>query len=214
MTGVLGEPDIALTDWGLAVEAAVMTVFVRAAGRAGVRTWWTAFFAATALGALLGGLVHGVFTDSTGVVAIVLWRITLLAIGVTALAAWAIGAHAFGNPMAVTWIVRIAVAVFAVYAAIVLLVTDAFTLAIAHYAPAALFLLVALIQSYRRRAAPPILAGVIGLLLLFVGSSVQLLHIGVHPVYFTHNALYHAIEAVALLGLYGSARWMVMESPT
>ncbi|HEY3064158.1 MAG TPA: hypothetical protein VGL09_00040 [Methylomirabilota bacterium] len=211
---MLAEPDIALTDWGLAVEAALMTVFVRAAGRAAVRVWWTVFFSATALGALLGGVVHGFLTDPTSVVATVLWRLTLLVIGVTTLAAWAIGAYAFGNPIAVTWIVRAAVAVFAGYAVVVLLVIDAFAVAIAHYVPAALFLLAALIHSYRRWAAPPILAGVIGLLLLFVGSSVQLLHIGVHPVYFTHNALYHAIEGVALLGLYGSARWMVASSAT
>jgi hypothetical protein len=211
---VVGEADIALTDWGLALEAALMAIFVRAGGWARIRVWWTTFFAATALGALLGGMVHGFFADATSVVGVVLWRLTLLGIGVTALAAWAIGAYAFGNPIAATWIVRAALVAFVGYGVVVLLVTDAFAVAIAHYVPAAVFLLVALVRVYRRKGARPVLAGVIGLLLLFVGSWVQLLHIGVHPLYFTYNALYHVIEGVALLGLYGSARWMVSSNAT
>jgi hypothetical protein len=211
---VVAEADIALTDWGLALEAVLMAIFVRAAGRARIRVWWTTFFAATAVGAFLGGMVHGFFADTPSVVGVVLWRLTLLGIGVTALAAWAIGAYAFGNPIAATWIVRAAVVAFVGYGVVVLLVTDAFTVAIAHYVPAAVFLLVALVRVYRRKAALPVLAGVIGLLLLFLGSWVQWFHIGVHPLYFTYNALYHAIEAVALLGLYGSARWMVSANAT
>jgi hypothetical protein len=210
---MLAEPAVALTDWGLSVEAAVLAVFIRAAGTGRIRTWWVAFFAATAVSALLGGLAHGFFTDATKT-GIVLWRLTLLMIGLIALASWGVGASALATPVAVKWIVRGATGLFVAYAVIVLVVTDAFAVAIAHYVPASLFLLVALVHLYRRTAAFPVLAGVVGLVVLFLGTWIQWQRISLHPVYFTHNALYHAIAAVALLGLYQAARWMVASART
>ena len=44
---------------------------------------------------------------------------------------------------------------------------------------------------------------------MFVGSVVQFRRVAVHPVYFDHNALYHAIEAIALLFMFGAARWAI-----
>jgi len=45
---------------------------------------------------------------------------------------------------------------------------------------------------------------------MLIGSLVQLERVALHPVYFNHNALYHAVEAIALLCMFGAARWAVI----
>ena len=66
-------------------------------------------------------------------------------------------------------------------------------------------------ESRRHRAAGP-RWGATALALMFVGSIVQFRRVAVHPVYFNHNALYHAIEAIALLFMFGAARWAIATS--
>jgi hypothetical protein len=53
------------------------------------------------------------------------------------------------------------------------------------------------------------LYGVTGLALTFVAAAVQQLRIAIHPVYFNHNALYHVIQAGALLLIFVAARFTV-----
>ena len=203
-TPMLGEPDVTLTDWALAVQATVLAVWVaRGAPPSPALIWWTTFFASVAAAALLGGLVHGVFPDHAP-----LWRATMLAIGVTTLSAWAAGAHALGWPRVARWIVGIAAAGFCGYAIAVVSGPAKFGLAVAHYAPGAVFLLVALARLAWRTRAKAVTLGVLGIVVLLAGSSVQALQIAVHPVYFTHNAVFHVIEMVALALLYPAAAWL------
>ena len=64
----LHEPDVSLTDFGLAVECAIFVVFL--AGRDAVFNLlngsFLVFFAATGLAALLGGAAHGFVGDVPG----------------------------------------------------------------------------------------------------------------------------------------------------
>ncbi len=46
---------------------------------------------------------------------------------------------------------------------------------------------------------------------MLVAAGVQQLGIALHPVYFDHNALYHLIQAVAVLMLFLSARGIVRQ---
>ena len=54
---------------------------------------------------------------------------------------------------------------------------------------------------FRERSATALLA-VAGLGLTLLAAAVQRLEIGLAPVGLSHNALYHAIQAVALLFIY------------
>jgi hypothetical protein len=85
-----------------------------------------------------------------------------------------------------------------VYGAVVLLVSDAFWVAMICYLPAALFLVVAFVVATRRPGMESASFGAWGLVLTFVAAAIQQLNISIHPVYFNHNALYHAVQAVAL----------------
>src|SRR2546426_7467653 len=88
------EPDVALTDYALAIECALFAYLVR-------RREHALFFGSAAVASLAGGTVHGFFLDARTLGNEILWRITLIAIGVTAASAWAIGARGlFSAPMA------------------------------------------------------------------------------------------------------------------
>ena len=95
---------------------------------------------------------------------------------------------------------------FAVYAVLVLFVTQAFMVAIAGSVPASLFLVVVLALAYRRRRDRRLLVGSVGVALTLVAGVQQQLGIGVHPTYFNHNAVFHAIQAIALLMIFLSSR--------
>ena len=201
------EPDVTLTDYGLAVENAVFAyLMLRHRRGAGTPAWFALFFVAGSAAALAGGTVHGFFLDGATTGARILWPATLLAIGVSAAAAWVIGARLALAPAAARVMAVAAGLELIVYAAVILLVTRRFEAAIVNYVPAAVFLLIALCVRYRRTGQRATLIAALGLMLVFVASGVQVGRIAVDPVWFDHNALYHVIQAVALLLLFVGAR--------
>ncbi|MBI3454778.1 MAG: hypothetical protein HY002_03175 [Candidatus Rokubacteria bacterium] len=205
------EPDVTLTDYGLAVECALFACLLERPGarRGPLRAWFVLFFGSAGLAALAGGTVHGFFLDPATAGARVLWPLTLLASGATALAAWAIGARIQFAEAAARRIEIAAALEFSAYAAIVVLGDQAFAVAVLNYLPAALFLLVVFGLAYRRTGERPILIGTLGLGATFVASAVQQAGVSLHPVYVNHNALYHLIEAGALFLLFQGARHFV-----
>ncbi|HSS66723.1 MAG TPA: hypothetical protein VLS27_20000 [Gammaproteobacteria bacterium] len=207
----IAEPDVTLTDYGLALECAVFAVLLyRLRGSAGsARTWFTVFFAALSAAALAGGTVHGFLYDEASLAHQVAWNATLIAIGVVALSAWMIGSRFELVRRAGPLVRGTGIALFIAYCLTVLTVRNTFDVAIIHYLPAVFFLLVAFSASYLRSRKQYWLTGLIGLSLTLVAAGVQQLGIALHPVYFDHNALYHLIQAVAVLMLFVSARTIV-----
>jgi hypothetical protein len=200
------EVDVALTDYGLVVEGAVLAWLVaRRPAHAG-RSWFVLFFAAIAVGALAGGTVHGFFLEPASLGQRLLWPIALLAVGVTAWAAWSAGAAVGFSPPVARGIAVAAALQFLFYAAMVLLVTQDFSVAIAEYVPAALFLLAVFAWAGTRPGGRRALPGVAGLVLTLLASGVQYFRVAPHPVYLNHNALYHVLQGLALALIYLGAR--------
>src|SRR6266852_2139136 len=189
------EPDVALTDYALAIECALFASLVR-------RREHARFFGAAAVASLAGGTVHGFFLDPRTLGNAVLWRVTLIAIGVTAASAWAIGARVLFPAPTARRITIAAAAAFAAYCVLMLLITQDFRAAVVFYLPAAVFLLVVLSVAHARARERGILVAVAGLGLMFIAAAVQQARIALHPTYFDHNALYHLIQAVALWLLF------------
>jgi hypothetical protein len=191
------EPDVALTDYALAIECALFAYLAH-------RREHALFFGSAAVASLAGGTVHGFFLDARTLGNAVLWRIALIAIGVTAASAWAIGARVLFPPPrpAARRITTAAVAAFAGYSVLTLFITQDFRAAVAFYLPAAVFLLVVLSLAYARARERRILIAIAGLGLMFIAAAVQQARIGLHPTYLNHNALYHLIQAVALWLLF------------
>jgi hypothetical protein len=210
---MIAEPDVTLTDYGLAIECALLAAFLYRTPTSAVamRFYFVVFFCAVGLAALLGGTDHGFLLDKTTELRTAVWKGTLVAIGVSALAAWQAGALLIA-PTPARWIRAGAVVAFIGYLFVVAR-SDAFLVAIVHYLPAVIFLLAVFGWHYARGRDQPYLWGIVALLLMFAAAGVQQARIGLHPVLFNHNALYHLIQAVALLLLFLAARGIV-RSPT
>jgi Family of unknown function (DUF6962) len=139
-----------------------------------LRAPFATFFAATSVAALAGGTVHGFLVDRHARARIVLWRLTLLGLGLVAWAAWTIGARLL-LPQHTALLIQIAAGVLALaYAVYMVSVDDRFGVTVAHYLPAAVFLLLAFsLLLVRNRASAPLLAGVAGMVLTFAAAFVQ-----------------------------------------
>lgn len=207
----LMEPDVTLTDYGLAVECMVLAALIYMYGAPGnvLRFWFIAFFVALGVAALIGGTFHGFFGNQSSLGPTVLWPATLVAIGVAALALWSIGATLIFSGRVAGWISWAASLVFVVYVLVILFANRGFWVAMVNYIPAVTFLLVAFVIVYSRSGMNYLLVGVGGIVLTFIAATVQYTGVSIHPRYFNHNALYHLIQAVALFLVYWSARVLV-----
>ncbi|HEY8831311.1 MAG TPA: hypothetical protein VIM21_02255 [Gemmatimonadaceae bacterium] len=209
------EPAVTLTDYALAIECAV---FVIALSRLDARDkelcfWFVVFFASIAAASVLGGTVHGFFLAAASPGRTILWSATLFAILITSLAAWNIGAVLQLDERKAMLVRRLAIAQLALFALIVLFVTSRFYVGIIAYLPSTLFLLVALVVAYRRRPHRVLRWGIAGLSITLVAPVLQQLRIGIHPVYFDHNSLYHVIQGAALGMVFLAARSIVRAWP-
>ena len=201
------EPDVTLTDYLLAAEAAILAWMLARQSSAGtVREPFVVFFAATSVASLAGGTVHGFFLTDKSAIGVSLWRFALVALGVAALAGWTIGARILFSPSTVRAIQIVAFCVWLVYAAIIAFVKDSFWIAVVNYLPVTMFLIVAFAIAYRTTRQPAMAVGTAGLALTVAAAVVQQLQIALHPRYFNHNTLYHFIQAIALLMIFWAAR--------
>ena len=209
------EPAVALTDFGLVVEGTVLAALLgrpRATDTV-LQGWFVLFFAALALAAFFGFVAHGLIVHKMSLAHRLVWRAVMLAIGVVSLAAWAIGARLIFSARISRLIIALVALAFAAYAVLVLSHQRSFVVAVVAYLPAALFLLAAFLLQLRRAPTPGLHAGIAGLLLTLVAAGVQQLGIGLNPVWFNHNALYHLIQALGLWLIYRAARGLVCAEP-
>ena len=208
----MNEPDVTLTDYALTLECGLFVYWLLVHGQAdsSLRLWFAIFFASIGVAALSGGTVHGYFPNADTFGHSALWGATLIAIGVTALCGWTIGARLYCSESVAAWIQYGAVALFVLYCGVVLFVTRDFLVAVLHYLPATLFLLVVYGLVYRQGRESAILIGLLGLVLTLVAAGIQQTRLSLHPVYLSYNALYHVVQALALFCIYWSARWVVI----
>ena len=206
------EPDVTLTDYAITLECGLFAYWLLVYGQADnpLRLWFAVFFASIGLAALSGGTAHGYFPNAATFGQSVLWAATLIALGVTALCGWTIGARLYFSGSVAAWMQSGAVALFVLYCGVVLFVRRDFLVAVLYYLPATLFLLVVYGLVYQQEGEAAILIGLLGLVLTLAAAGIQQARLSLHPVYLSYNALYHAVQALALFCLYWSARWWVI----
>lgn len=206
------EPDVTLTDLGLALECAAFAALLLGSGGAPARRWFAGFFGVVGAAAALGAVEHGFMADKASPAAVAVWTGTLFGVGLAAVAGWGAGARLVLGARAARAVTAGAALAFVAYAAVVARVDRSFAVAIAFYLPAALFLLVAFVVAARRGDARA-RAGAWGLGLTFVAAAVQQGRLGLHPQYFNHNALYHVIQATGLYLVFRGARRATQSRP-
>lgn len=200
------EPDVALTDFGLALECGVLTVLLlRRPARPAepLRAWFLVFFSSAGLAALLGGVVHGFLLDAPAQLVDSLWLMIVVAAGLTALSCWAIGAKLLFNERTARRVLLLAIVLFAAYLLVVLFVSPSFRVVVVNSTAAAVFLLIAYLGAYRRSRCRELLWGVAGIALMLLAGAIQESGLDLHP-RFTHNALYHVVVAIALYLIFRS----------
>jgi hypothetical protein len=84
------------------------------------------------------------------------------------------------------------------------LVSHQFKIIIAFYVPPMIALAVISFARWRRTSAMQWFWMFTGIVISFVAAALQFLRIGIHPVYFNHDAVYHVVQAAALAILFVS----------
>ena len=193
----MSEPDVTLTDYGLALECAICAMLLgrTPVGRRMVRVAGVGFYAFLGLSAAAGGTVQARACD-------LLWRFTLLMIGLAACSTWVLGVGVITSGRAVRGLALAAIPQCALYSMMVLLITQEFWVAFTIYLPAALLLLAGFCRAVWYQGQRFLIVGAAGSVLSLMSSFIQFMRIGINPVYFNHNALAHVVQAVALVLLF------------
>jgi hypothetical protein len=212
---MIQEPDVTLTDYGLAVEATLLAWLLRRkpAANVSLRTSFIWFYISIAVAAILGGTYHGFLPAMDRPAAAVMWRAVLITIGVTAFTGWRIGAQLLFSSAIANGVGRIAAVELAVYALVAIFLWQNFALAIVNYLPAVFFLIMSFAISFARSRDGAALVGLTGLVLTLVAAAVQQFGVSIHPLYFNHNALYHLLQGAALIAIFVAARKFVQQAP-
>jgi hypothetical protein len=201
------DPDVVLTDLGLALLGAWLARRLAGPGRGGALGLAPAvLMAGLASAAFWGAVFHAFFPRDTetwpGFIA---WIPVSLSIVVAASALLDVGLRGLapglreGRRRGVVMVYAVA------FAAVVLLVDESFGSIVRFYVPALLVALAAAAaRAIRERGGWTPVAG--GLALSAGAALLQQLEVALHPVYFDHNAVYHVVQAAALVLLYAGFR--------
>jgi hypothetical protein len=207
----LNEPSVTLTDYFLTIECGLFAWWLAGISPAEnmLQAYFVGIFIALALAALFGGTVHGFFPAETSLGNRILWPCTMLAVGAAAYCAWGIGSTLLLATATANWIMLAAGILLLIYSVVVLFFFRGFGLAILHYLPAVLFATTAfaILTIQQMQWAPAF--GFLGLIGTVIAAGLQARRVAIHPIYFDHNALYHLIQAAALVLVYLSARTII-----
>ena len=197
------EPDVALTDAALAILGAYLARRLWTMTGSALPKLGAVMVGGLASAALFGAIFHAFFPADTATRAgFLAWVPVSLSI-VLVTAVMLILSLRLLAPGLPTLVRRTIVGGYAAtFAAVVLLLDESFTSIVRFYGPALVLLLVAATrQAIRgRHAAWTLIA--CGLALSVVAALMQQAKIGINPVYFDHNAVYHALQGIALVLIY------------
>lgn len=176
------------------------------------RRWFAIVLWAIAVSSLLGAISHGFFPEENGRVSAMLWRTTLMLIGPAAVGLCMLACLLLFRPGTVERARALALIMLAIYVGLVLFEYHEFAIALLLYLPATLMLLAGFVVRWRQGQSFAV-DGAIAMVLTLVAGVLQYLHVGIHPVYFNHNALYHVIQGIALYFLYRAGRKWISGAP-
>jgi uncharacterized protein DUF6962 len=206
------DPDVALTDLGLALLGASLGWLLwRAPGRSAFKKNGAVLFAGLANAALWGGVFHAFFPAGTATLpGFLAWIPVTLSIAVAAAAMLDLSFRLLvpGTPSRIQ---RSLTATYGIaFVGVVLFVHESFSTIVYFYTPVLLVLLfTAVRQAISSRDAGWAFIST-GLAVSMVAAILQQAKVAIDPTYFDHNAVYHVVQALALLILYAGWRRAVL----
>jgi lysylphosphatidylglycerol synthetase-like protein (DUF2156 family) len=198
------DPDVALTDLGLALLGGSLGWLLwRTPDRSAFRKNGAVLLAGLANAALWGGIFHAFFPAGTATApGFLAWVPVTLSIAVAAAAMLDLSLRLL-LPGIASRIQRSLLAAYGIaFVVIVLFIRESFSTIVYFYTPVLLVLLFAAVrQAIRGRDSGWTFIST-GLAVSMVAAVLQQAKVAVHPTYFDHNAVYHVVQALALLILY------------
>lgn len=202
--GAIHDPDVVFTDLALAVLSAYLAWRLRTLPGGGtLQRAGVLLLAGLASAALWGAIFHGFFPAGTTTLAGTLaWSPVVLSIVVAGAVMLGLGLRIL-LPSLPPAAHRVILVVYAAgFALVALLLDHSFTSIVSFYVPALLLLLVAAGRQAVRGRSPGWSLIAAGLLISAAAAVLQQLKLGIHPVYFDHNAVYHVVQSAAIVVLY------------
>ena len=201
---MISEPVTLATDYLLASLTLFLAWRLHArAERQLARIAWALAFLALGTGAALGGTWHG-FATIDASLRVVLWKATVLAIGVASAAMIFGSARAMAGPALRRGLAGFAVVAFVIYAGWMLF-HNAYVFVVVDTAAA--MVIVAALHAFPPAAwrSPGSRWMVAAVVLSAIAAAVQACRWAPHP-NFNHNDLYHVLQMVAMALFYAGAR--------
>lgn len=198
------EPDVVLTDLGLAVLGAYLGRRLwTASSKSGLTRVGAVLMGALASAALWGAVFHAFFPNETSTPpGFAAWVPVALSILIAAATMLELGLRILA-PLISSRVRRWIVAMYAItFAAVLLLVDESFSTIVRFYMPALLLLFLAAFQQAARSRSVGWTLIASGLVVSAGAALLQQAGVSVHPVYFDHNAVYHVTQGIALVFLY------------
>jgi len=209
----MNEPAVTLTNFAITFLCVVFVwkLWAYPVEKKSLQHSFIGLFACAGLASLWGGLVHGFLPPEDSFWTTFFWQLTLITVGVSAYNLWLINFQLLFSDRIIKQLRLVMRVLVLLYSLAIIFVTQEFIVAIISYIPPAFILFLLLLMRVIRTPTRFNWAGLVGLLLTFFAAYIQQAEIGIHPVYFNHNVLYHCLQALGLWGLYffGSraARW-------
>ena len=203
---MFAEPMTMLTDYLLAVLAVWLGARLwRHSAEIRARTLLAASFCSIGFAALVGGTLHG-FRPVLGDQAYaLLWKFSVLAIGVTAFLFLASSAYASLRAGPRRGLLTMAIILLVVYVAW-MVQHDEFIWVIVNYVPQVIVVLgLQVVQVYRGVAGAGWLVG--GLLVTLAAAMIQVSGFAPHR-HFNHNDLYHVVQMAGIVLLFRGG-WLI-----
>lgn len=199
---MISEPMTVLTDYALAgVTGWLAWSLLGAREGQRARFFWALAFAALALAAALGGTWHGFAPVFAPLAVVLVWKATVLSVGVASFGMLAGSAFATSAGGARKALIAFAAVKLAVYSGWMVWHSD-YIYVIADTGTALILVAVLHLRLAGDRASRWILAGV-GVSVL--AGAVQASGFALHR-HFNHNDLYHVIQIAAMILFYVGAR--------
>ncbi len=204
------EVSVSVSDFLLAGFSGVLAyrLISRPTEMPRTRRWFAIVLGAIAVSSLLGAISHGFLPEEHGGLGALLWRGTLMLLGPAAVGLCMLACLLLFRPGTVERARALALIMLGIYVGLVLFEYHEFVIALLLYLPATLMLLAGFVLRWRQGQSFAV-DGAIAMVLTLVAGLLQYLHIGIHPVYLNHNALYHVIQGIALYFLYRAGwKWI------
>ena len=203
----MSEPDVTLTNLVIVIECLAFGWACLQATRTPLRDSFAAFFAMSALASASAAVVHGFAPDHSDTGNAFFWTMTMLAVVVASAAlVFAAGELRATSATERSRRLRFIALVTACIAGAVLIGSRNFTLAVAVYVPASLWLAFEMYRRWRARGSARLLVGAAGLALAVVAGLLQQLRYTPVPDLLDHNASYHVLQIVALAAFFAGCR--------